>query len=602
MRYETIQFLRQPKWLVLFIGSIIISIILPRAIFSDFYNFPSMIYFVMSINLLFLFFGSEEARLEKKNHLIEQLKGLPFFNKFMINKLIYWVFISFIYYLIFYIAVILYIQFSTDELLTAHILQNTLLYTIMVWFIPFYFSILIGYLIYTLIPSILSYIFIVIVWFLIMPYNSMLGFIPNVIGAWVVNGDPNIEKIISVYQLENMKVNNGYYVQRGFMLILLTSLFALLRLNLSKKLKASVGMTSVFSLLIPFLSPYAPQIDNQHGNLLNENIFILTEEVNNKLFKYNLENYSFTIKHHGNMHELSYDVKVDIKSEQSNIQIALWDDFNVSEVKFNGDSIEYSHNNNLVSLSLPQIEGELTMSIETDSYSPIGPTTFELIGTTPWYPMNPLEAVSPYYSGKKEKYEITLENKSNVYSNLSKVDDRTWRGEVYGPTILKGDFINEDDDIFPIFKDHAEIELNKERIYTQIDSINIKLETDTVLTCQSFIFTTTLSAFNANPDECYNFINENIIRTETILSQIYLDPSKTFLFEAVYYDMLMQESWQSFLKQLYNPEVIDTISNYYQQISEEERNELIKKWYKDTKGTLTPEQMIRDMEDIYVTS
>lgn len=495
IRYETTQFLRQPKWLILFIGSIIISIVLPRSNLTDFHNFPYMIYFVMSINLLFLFFGSEEARLEKKNHLIEQLKVLPFYNKFILSKLLNWAVLAFVYYLIFYTSIILFIVFTTSENLTIHMFQKTFLYTFMVWFIPFYFSILIGYIIYTLIPNIISYIFIVLVWFLIMPYNSMLGFIPPNIGAWFINGDPNIRKVLSIYGLESMEINKGYYVQRSFMLLLLISLLALLRLNLSNRLKSTGFIVLLFSLAIPFFSPYVPQIDNEERSYAANNMYILKGEANYDFFNYNLDNYDFNIEHTGNMHELRYVVKVDIKSKQENVQFALWDTFNVSDVKFNGKSLEHNHKDNLISLVLPATEGQLTMSIATELYASIGPTTFELIGTTPWYPMNPLEAANPYNGGKKENYKIYLKNESAIFSNLNKIDNGTWQGKVFGPTLLKGDYIVKDNNVYPNFKNEAEIELNKERLYKEIDKVNEKFDTEKVLSCKTFIFTNTHSTF-----------------------------------------------------------------------------------------------------------
>lgn len=599
--YECKQFVRRPIWIVLFIFSIVICIVLPRGNFTNFYDLPSMVYFVMTINLLFLLFGAEEARFEYKNNLSEQLRNLPYQNKYRIGKITFWGLLSFLYYLIFYASMLSYYVLFEHQELSLYNLQLTFTYTIFVWFIPFFFSILIGYIIFSLLPNISSYLLIILVWFLIMPYNSMLGFIPTFIGAWFINGDPNITQAISYYSLEIMQVNRGYFVQRSVMLFILISLYALLKLNLTIKSKYSLIVLLLFSLSIPFLSPFVPQISNEETGIDEKNYFTSTN-ILEKATNYTLTSYTFDINHHYNKHSLSYTVKIDLSANNSDIQLALWDEFKVKDLKFNNNHIDYLQKDNIVTLSIPELEGEIALFIETDNYDAIAPTSYELLATTPWYPMNPKEALDPYTRGEKESYYINLSNSSGVSTNLEDVGNNQLEGEAYGPTILKGDFNKLDSFLYPSSINVKEVRVNKERVFNEVDKINQRLATNLSLSCESIIVTTLYPTFSANPNECYFFMNEDINQSSNIFTNFYLDEGATSLFEAFYYNAIQHESWQNFLKQEYNEEAITKITSYYKKLSDEQRAQLIQQWYKEIQGSVTPEQMIQDMEDIYAGS
>ncbi|KOY79987.1 hypothetical protein I6G82_18955 [Lysinibacillus macroides] len=597
IKYDLYNFFRQPKWSILFITSIIVSIVLPKNNLTSFSVLPLMVYFVMTINLLFLFYGAEEVRTEKKNFIIEQFKQLPLYNQMSINKLVIWGFITFGYYAIFYTTLLAYIHYNSSEQLTFYLFKTTLLYTFFMWFLPFYFSIIIGYIVFTFIPNIFSYIFMIFIWFLIMPYNSMLGFIPTSVGAWLINGDPNITSIPSILPLENMHINNGIYVQRIFMLLILITTFILLRFRVKKVVKGGLFLLLTASVLIPFISPFVPQIINeQQHSYLSGKVFEITNFKNKNAYSYNLDNYSFVIDHHKNRQELSYEVKFEIFSDFNEVHLALWDDFKIQKVLFNTEEINFEHKNNIVTLSLPKSTGELTFLVETKEYLSVGPTTFELIGTTPWYPMNPLEAANPLNESRKEHYNIKFKNNDKVISNLSLDNTGNWKGYMYGPTLLKGEFITKDKSTYPYFKNTDEIILNKQRVQTEIDKINKKLLTEVTMTCQNYYTLTTYTTFSANPDECYFFEDENLVQNSAILNQLFLNVGETSLFEAVFFDVITHESWINFLKNKYDPGQINTLLTYYPKLSQEEKKHLIIEWYQQTKGVLSLQQMVEDLE------
>ncbi|KOS61078.1 hypothetical protein FJQ98_26395 [Lysinibacillus agricola] len=596
IKYDLYHFFRQPKWSILFITSIIVSIVLPKNNLTSFSILPLMVYFVMTINLLFLFYGAEEARTEKKNFIIEQFKQLPLYNQMSINKLIIWGFITFGYYAIFYTTLLVYIHYNSTEQLTFYLFKTTLLYTFFMWFLPFYFSIIIGYIVFTFIPNIFSYIFMIFIWFLIMPYNSMLGFIPPSVGAWLINGDPNITSIPSFFPLENMHINNGIYVQRIFMLLILITTFILLRFRVTKVVKGGLFLLLTASVFIPFISPFVPQIINEQHFSLSGKDFEISNFKNKNAYSYNLDNYSFVIDHHKNRQELSYEVKFEIFSDFNEVHLALWDDFKIQKVLFNAEEINFEHKNNIVTISLPKSTGELTFLVETKEYLSVGPTTFELIGTTPWYPMNPLEAANPLNESRKEHYNIKFKNNDKVISNLSLDNTGDWKGYMYGPTLLKGEFITENKSTYPFFKNTDEIILNKQRVQSEIDKINKKLLTEVTMTCQNYYTLTTYPAFSANPDECYFFEDENLVQDSAILNQLFLNVGETSLFEAVYFDMITHESWINFLKNKYDPDQINKLLTYYPKLSKEEKNHLIIEWYQQTKGVLSLQQMVEDLE------
>ncbi|WP_139180348.1 hypothetical protein [Gracilibacillus ureilyticus] len=600
LKYEIKQFLRRPIWIVLFIVSIIFCIVLPRENFTDIYDLPSMVYFVMCINLLYLFYGAEEARFEQRNYLDEQVRNLPYQNKYRLGKLLYWSLISFTYYLIFFVSILSYYLFYLQVGFALSTFQTTFVYTFFIWFIPFFFSTIIGYILYSLLPNISCYLLIIIVWFLIMPYNSMLGFIPTSLGAWLINGDPNITKVISVYDMEIMKVNRGYYVQRSFMLIILVCLYTLLTFNLKKVGRYSLVLLLLFSLCIPYFSPFVPQINNRqtNSNIGQKNFFTETVLLE-KATDYTLNNYIFDINHHYSKHNLSYKVKINVSADNSDIQLALLDDFKVKDIKFNNKNVTYIHQDNIIALSLPELHGEITLTAETETYDAIAPTSYELIATTPWYPMNPKEALNPYKNGNVESYQINLSELSSVTTNLEIANDQKLQGEAYGPTILKGNYKEKDNYLYPYSVEIEEIQINKERVFNEIENINDRLAANLAPSCESVIVTTLYPAFSANPSECYLYKNEDINQSNNIFTNVYLNGGDTSLFEAIFNNVIEHESWQNYLKREYDEETITRITSYYKRLSEEQRTQLIQKWYKEMEGTVSAEQMIQDMEDKY---
>lgn len=601
IKFESFLFLRQPIWLILFAFSIIVSIFLSRDNFTSFSDIPSMVYFVMVANLLFMLYGAEEARSDRKHHLTEQLAVLPLINRYRIGKLLYWCLLAFIYYLAFYVTLVSFLHFYTEEKLTVDVWRETSWYTIFVWFLPFYFSIMIGYVVFTLIPHITSYIVLVFIWFMVMPYNSMLGVIPASIGAWMINGDPNIGQVISTYKLELMKINNGYFVQRIMMLLFLWGCYYYVKpITYTGKwvLPASIAMI----VGVPLLSPYHPQIDNQEAIYLRDYVYVIPHDVPADNLDYQLDHYEFSIHHLKDMHELKYKVEFEIDAVHLEVTLALWDEFAIRDVLFNKKPIPFKQKDDAVYLQLPNKKGIIEISAGTDTFLPIGPTTYELVATSPWYPMNPLEAADPFHQGKKEQYTITANASRNMYSNLPKTGDKTWEGVGYGPTLVKGGFIQTKERLYPAFKDVENIDLNIKRIREQVDQNNQKLDADLQLSCRSFLVLTLYPAFQANPEECYLYEDENFSQFPNIFSNLFIEANDTYLFEAFYYDFLASPSWQHFLKKRYPVDKLDEITSMYQTLESEQKLHLIKKWYKDTGGKVSPEQMIKDLRDLHVRS
>ncbi|MFD2114205.1 hypothetical protein [Paenibacillus yanchengensis] len=553
---------------------------------------PGMVFFVMTANLLFMLYGAEFARLEQINYQVEGIQTTPKYRSHLIAKLLFWLLLAFTLSLLFYLEVILYIHFTHNNIV-FHQLLSSLNYIVLCWFLPMYLSIIIGYVYYSFIPSIYSYVGIILIWFLTMPYNSWLGFLPESIAGWLVIGDPNIQQIFGIYDMEIQKVNLGFYVQRLSAVLLIMSLFFLLKSN-SKRLRNVMLIGVISSICIPLISPYVPYITEgkQYSSYS-------IKEQKLESFNYTINEYNFNITHGKSNHKLEYTVNLHINSESEYIRLALFDSFKVNSASWNHTFINFTQDNNELGLELPQLNGVLKLEVETDSFASVGPNFFELISTVPWYPMHPTEAVDPYHNAKKENYQIILENiqPSQIISNLVE-EEGAWKGEAFGPTIFFGQYMEQDSIIVPSFKQEPAIQLNLESLDTVVSSIDQYLNVETDLPNRLFMMTTT-QTFMLNPEEVFLYQDERIYHIEDVLQAIYLIRNKgnedTKLFKEIYEKKLEDDALFDLYSRQYGKDFMYAIQQKYMNKDEHEKQLLLQKWYVETKGNLTPENVLEDL-------
>lgn len=513
---EIKQFIRTPLWMALFALTIVAAIFLPRSSLTDLSVVPGLVYFMMVMSLLFSIYGAEIARIEINNHAEEHLFVTPKYALYHRSKLLYWLTLSAAIYFLFYITVMAYIGITYNNITKSDILDS-LLYTVLCWFIPFFYSIILGYLVYRSLPGIYSYLIMIFLWFLTMPYNSMLGFIPQTLGGWLINGDPNMILIFSSSPLESLEINKGYYFQRAFMFLLLISAYTLVMYRRDRTKRNLAIATMVISLLIPTLSPYVPYITG--SDTLGQAVFQYNDEIQLNT-GYKVNQYTFHLNHGESNHYFRYTVDMDIESQSDQISLALLEDFQVLSASLNERPIVPTRLGNVVQLELPERIGTLHLEVETRTYQAIGPTTLQLIATSAWYPMNPLEAMDPYSQGVKEKYEIYWDSAkpNRILSNLAHPSENLWTGVAFGPTLLMGEFEHEGHLVFPRYKTLDRIQRIQQGVEDIFKDNNKKYAASAQLPPNVY-YVTTFYGMQANPDEAY--IYPNIYPNEDILRLFY---------------------------------------------------------------------------------
>lgn len=510
------QFIRNPLWGVIFAVTIIAAIFLPRSNLTDLSVVPGLVYFMMVMSLIFSIYGAEIARIEINNHSEEPLFVTPKYVVYHISKLLYWLMLSAVIYLIFYSAVIGYIGITQDNITMSDI-RGSFLYTVLCWWVPFFYSIILGYIVYRSLPGFYSYIMIIFLWFLTMPYNSMLGFIPPTLGGWLINGDPNIILIFSSSPLESLEINTGYYLQRGFMLLLLISAYTFVMYRRYRKHRIAAIVIMLMALLIPTFSPYVPYITGSDS--LGPAALRLTDEANLNT-DYKVYKYTFHMAHGGSNHHFRYTVDMDIESQVDQISLVLLEDLHILSARLNEHPVAIKRLGNVVQLELTERIGTLHMEVETNTYQAIGPTTLQLIATSAWYPMNPLEAEDPYTNGVKENYEVYWESArpNRILSNLDQESENFWKGTAFGPTVLMGEFDQEGDLVFPNYKTLDRIEKIQQGLEKIFQDNNRKYAASAELPLNIY-YVTTFYGMQANPDEAY--IYPNVYPNEDILRVFY---------------------------------------------------------------------------------
>lgn len=517
VRMEFTQLVRKPLWFSIFALVIVASIFLPRANMTDLTVVPGMVYFVMIMTLILSLYGAEQARTEIKQQIDETFSVTPVYKKYVIGEIIYWLLLAFSIYIVFYLAVVGYIGIAHKNITIESIYQS-LIYTLLCWFIPFFYSLIIGYVIYRWFPNILSYLIIIIVWFLTMPYNSMIGFLPREWGGWMINGDPNIIEVFSFYPLESLEINNGYYLQRIFMFLILISVYLLTKYKRILKIRViSIGLLA-FSMLIPIFSPYVPYIIGSDS--LEAATLPLSDDKIASNSDYQITKYIFHLKHGASNHKLKYKVDIEIKSEKDRISFVLLNDFQINSIKMNQNPVTIKRSDHVVQLELPESSGVLEMEIETNTYNAVGPSTIQLLATSAWYPMSPSEAKDPYGNGVKEDYEIYWESATpnSIGTNLDEKSTNYWVGKAYGPTILMGDLVKIGNVTFPEYTSLQRVKQINQGLNEIFQENNKKYNTDEKLP-ENIYFVTTFYGMQANPDEAY--IYPDIYPTEDILRVFY---------------------------------------------------------------------------------
>lgn len=517
IKLEFKQLLRVPLWFAIFILTVVASIILPRSNLTDLSVVPGMVYFVMVMSLALSIYGSEQARLEENQQMEETLSVTPNYRKFFWGRIIYWLILSALIYLLFYLTVLIYMAVVHHNTTTRDIIDS-LFYTMMCWLIPFFYSLIIGYVVYRWFPSIYSYLIIIFIWFMTMPYNSLLGFLPRELSGWMINGDPNIQQIFSYIPVESLSVNKGYYIQRAFMLILLLSIYTLVSYYRSFKLKIFALCTTALAIMIPVFSPYVPYISGD--DFLRSAAVSLPEASTSVGSDYKVKKYSFHLYHGESNHKFRYTVDMDLEARNSQIRFALMEDFQIKEVRMNDMPITMKRNDQIVQIELPKPKGILHMEVETNSYIAVGPTTIQLVATSAWYPMNPKEAQDPYANGIKEEYEVYWETpKPNpILTNLSQKSDQVWTGNAYGPTILMGKFSLSKEMIYPGNKSVEWMEEYQKNIEKIFEANNKKFNVPRHLPERTY-YVTFFQGMQANPEESYIRLEE--IPTEDIRRVFY---------------------------------------------------------------------------------
>jgi hypothetical protein len=572
------QSLRQPFYLLLFFLAVCVSVILPRNNFERINDLPSMIYFVMGFSLLFLLYGGEQARLDMKSNLPEWIGTLPGGTRFYFQKFGYWFFFAFVWYGVFYLALLLYIKYGKNLYISAMDFTNSLVYTLLCWFLLFFISILLGYSLYTWIPSMLTYVILVAIWVLINPYNYFLGFIPDNYLAWLTVGDPNIIITDSEYRLERMIINDGALYQR-LVAVLITSALFFTAVKLTRK-KVVAFLTAGLLLVSVGIVALAPSQKITESSKILEFTDAPAQNTD-----YEITGYDMVIHHGRENHAFSYEVDMKIKFHSPTPVFALFDAIKVRSATCNGKPIPFTRpGRDLLQVQLPNnVRNETIVSLQVTSkdYSDVNPTTFELLPTLPWYPMNPKEALDPYHQARKEEYRIDLKvrDKAQVVSNLTLNNNGILSGSVYGPTLLYGPFIKDRiGDIKPAFA-------STDEAARQVDSISRAVKEGNTRTAAALVppkqvyLGTSHTLFTTNPDE--SFITLTAARLDRVIfSTLFLKKEVSLNDSSLFLTLYYGDKW--------NKDYADALS-VYNHLSKEKQQEALKDLYQKTFGVATKE-------------
>ncbi|CAM4427149.1 hypothetical protein PATA110616_14955 [Paenibacillus tarimensis] len=483
---------------------------LPRANLTGLDVMPGMVYFIMVASLLFFLYGAEEARGEQRRYQLELVRTLPGFTGNRLGKLLFWMLFTGIFYLIFFMAVVLYIL-AVHGSETIHEVPHALLYTVLCWWAPFFLSTVLGYVLYSLTSSLYSYVLISLAWFLIMPYNAMVlgDLMPREVAGWLIVGDPNIELIMGIYDMESQRVNRGFFIQRAVAAVVIIG--AYIGLTWTRPVRQAALVCMAGALILPVFSPYVPYLTDESWSV---NSYLPAAPLDEEELQYSVDHIYMKVSHGRSNHDLYYRYEADLEAESDTISFALWNDFVVEEVMLGDKRIAYTQQENLLILKLPSREGRLKLTVATRTYTSVGPNFAELPSVLPWYPMHPAEAIDPYHSGRKESYrlEVTGSESRRIHTNLSPAGKGVWEGQAYGPTIFYGEYVEDGGLLRPAFVSQKAAVRNHNAHQQIVQEARTRLAEAAEMPSKGFIMST-INEFAANPDE-YFASPDSISRTQ----------------------------------------------------------------------------------------
>ncbi|WP_281884210.1 hypothetical protein [Paenibacillus sp. YYML68] len=494
MKLEWKQFLNQPQFWGIFLLSELVFIFVGFRVAEQWQDIPSMIFFVMAVNLLYLLYGAEQARLEMKHYIAEQIHSLPRGYRYYVMKLGYWLSHVLLFYLISVVSIIMYFTSQQVEM-NGVVLTMIWTYTFCNWFVPFLISVVIGYSLYSIFPHMSTYLVIVFVWILLGPYNPFVELLPSDLSPYLAVADTNFQLTHYIYVSEHMIVNTGSYWQRIVVVmaaftIFLASVGLLRRLH---QVRILIPTLLAGIVLIAYTAP-TPRISDQPGSLQLE-----PDPYNGN--RYSIEAYSMDLHHAEVDHKLSYSLDIQMIANDEHVSFALWDSIHIASLEWNGEKLAFHRQGNWVHVRLPSGQagaGVLHLEAHTSEYPDVNPTSLLLLSTVPWYPMHPDEAIDPMGNAKKEKYDITLHHTghNHVKSNLTQREDHVFTGEAYGPTILKGYFNQTNNLLYLVQYDKNDIRNKMNQIRGVYQEMGISSPT-------RLYFVSSATTYSANPDESF---------------------------------------------------------------------------------------------------
>lgn len=508
MIYEIKSVFRRPVFLAVIFVYLIVSIFAAQSIVKSIDELPSFIYFTMGFSLLFLLYGAEQARFDIQNQLHEFLLPVPHGKKYYLHKLLGWILLTWLVYLIFYTSIVLYITNISEQTLTWQEIYTASLYTLACWYVPFFLSVLLGYTIFTIQSSLMAYPLLIALWLVISPLNRLIGILPDKWASWLAIGDPNAELTEATFMAEHMILNRGSVYQRLLAILVIFSLF-LLVVPVFKKSKAVVGSSMIFLAISVGILVFAPsQLITEEIKAQPKKGYIKQADQASHT-NYKITSYKMDIEHKGNNHSFAYTAAIEFETEQDSLDLCLFDEMKVEHLLLNGQVLKYAHQGNILHIELPSSfkgKGSLQLQVHSDQYVEVNHTSFQLLATQPWYPMNPMEAAHPYQQAKKEYYEIRIQGANNgkIVSNL-KQEGAAFTGEAYGPTLVYGPYKQEENGVYfqRMGGSKFKPDFYQEQVDAAIQEGNSRLGTSIAAPSKLWLVPVTTLDASSNPDEIY---------------------------------------------------------------------------------------------------
>ncbi|GFN30875.1 hypothetical protein [Paenibacillus xylaniclasticus] len=495
------QFWAQPQYWSLFVGAEIIVILVTQRLLSSWQDIPGMIFFIMAFNMLFLLFGTEQARLENKHHTAELISSLPKAVRYYGAKLLFWLTNVALWYLLFVATLLISLELRDGTDLSVGIVRIILAYTFCNWYIPFLVFVIIGYSLFTIWPSIGTYVILAAVWILLSPYNHFIHLLPSKLSQWLAISDINFEHTLNYYVTEHMIINDGVKWQR-LLAVMVSVMIYCAAVSVIRKMKMFRLLLPVLLLLVIMIPMVAP---SQQVSDIGMNMSIESNSLPKS--EYVIHEYQMDIRHERRDHSFSYTADLSITANSNTITFALWKVIHINNLSWNGTELPYERQGNWTSFTVPNgmsLQGTLHLETSSEQYSDVNASSFELLPTMPWYPMHPEEAEDPMGNAKKEQYRITVHTggTGKLITNLSINKDGILTGEAYGPTLLKAHYVHNDSTVRLIQYDDKAADQRWKSVTSIVDRLNKETHSNLTLPKQVY-YVASRSMFSANPDEAF---------------------------------------------------------------------------------------------------